>query len=158
MQVASRTIVRAVCMTLLIFFSCNCEGVPQGSFQMPPDRRDAEFEKYDFDTQYKIYICGQQKVEPPMMHLSLPFAREGGRIVPRLEAKLESAHDDLTIRDIVRLFRVMNDLGTYDVAADKSLMEELRSKVTGMKDPGWQKITENMLLKIQAKSSTNSTP
>ena len=151
MLVAARTTVCTVSMTLL-FFSCTCEGVPRGFFLMPPERQEAEFEKYDFDTQYKIYICGQQKVEPPMLHLASAFAREGGRIVPLLEAKLESAHNDLTIRDIVFVFKRMNDLGTYDVAGDKSLMGELREKVSTIKDPFWRHLTEDDLLAIREKS------
>ena len=156
MQVTSRTLVCAVWMTLLVC-SCTCGGVSNDFFLMPMEQRDVEFQKYDIETQYKIYICGQQR-EPPMLELSSPFAREGGRIVPLLKLKLESTDNDLRIRDIVRLFREMNDLGTYNVAADKSLMEELRSKVSEMKDPAWQKVTENMLLKIREKSPTNSKP
>ena len=156
MQLASRTIVSAVGMTLLVF-SCTCGGVPNEFFLMPAEQRNAEFQKYDIETQYKIYICGQQR-EPPMLELVSPFAREGGHIVPLLKAKLENTSNDSTIEDIVYLFKEMNNLGTYNVAADKPLMEELRSKVTGKKDPAWQKITENMLLKIQAKSPTNSKP
>ena len=49
MQLTSRTVVSAVCMTLL-YFSCTCDGVPKGFFDMPPDRRVAEFEKYDWRT------------------------------------------------------------------------------------------------------------
>ncbi len=156
MQVASRTIVCTVGMTLL-FFSCSCGGAPNEFFLMPAEQRDAEFQKYDIETQYKIYICGQQR-EPPMLELASPFAQEGGRIVPLLKMKLESTDNDLRIRDIVRLFREMNDLGTYNVAGDKSLMEELRSKVSGMKDPDWQKVTEKMLLEIREKSPVTSKP
>jgi hypothetical protein len=139
---------------LLLVFSCTCGGVPNEFFLLPNEQRDAEFQKYDLETQYKIYICGQKR-EPPMLELSSPFAQEGGRIVPLLKMKLESTDNDLRIRDIVRLFREMNDLGTYNVAGDKSLMEELRSKVGEMKDPNWQKVTENMLLEIREKPPTN---
>jgi hypothetical protein len=152
MQIASRT---TVCLgMLLLVFSCTCGGVPNEFFLLPNEQRDAEFQKYDLETQYKIYICGQKR-EPPMLELSSPFAQEGGRIVPLLKMKLESTDNDLRIRDIVRLFREMNDLGTYNVAGDKSLMEELRSKVGEMKDPNWQKVTENMLLEIREKPPTN---
>jgi hypothetical protein len=64
-------------MTLVIVF-CECRGIPKGFFLMPPEQQEAEFEKYDFDTQYKIYICGQQKVEPPMLELASALARDGG--------------------------------------------------------------------------------
>src|SRR5260370_186144 len=123
MQVTARTIACAVSMTLLVI-SCTCDGVPNEFFLMAPKQRDAEFEKYDLETQYKIYIWGQ-KGEPPMLGLVAPFASEGGRIVPLLKAKLESTNDDSTVEAIIYVFKEMNDLGTYDVAADKSLMEEL---------------------------------
>jgi len=153
-----RVIVCAVCMTLL-FFSCTCDGVPRGFFDMPSDRRVAEFEKYDFDTQYKIFICGQQKIEPPQLELAWRFACEGGRIVQPLEAKLENADDELTIRDIVLVFRAMNDLGTYDVAGDKSLTNKLRDKVSTLtvKDPFWWHEAEDNLLAIQKNSAKNTT-
>jgi hypothetical protein len=119
---------------------------------MPEKQRNAEFEKYDLDTQYRIYIYGSQQIEPPMIGLAWPLAREGGRIVQPLAAKLESADHDLTIRDIVFVFRVMNDLGTYDVAGDKSLMNKLREKVSAIKDPSWRIVTQDTLLAIQEKS------
>jgi hypothetical protein len=143
-------------MTLL-FFSCTCGGVPNEFFLMPPKQRDAEFQKYDLETQYKIYICGQKR-EPPMLGLASPLARQGGRIVPFLKAKLESADDDSTVENIVYVFAELNVRGTYDVAADKSLMEELRSKVGGMKDPDWQNMAQRNLLEIQEKSPTTSKP
>jgi len=151
MQISTRTTISAVCMTLFLV-SCTCDGVPKGFFLMPAAQQETEFEKYDFGTQYKIYICGSQKVEPSMLHLVSPFAREGRRIVPALEAKLESADKDLTIRDIVYVFREMNDLGAYDVAGDKSLMNKLRDKVSAIKDPAWRIVTENDLLAIREKS------
>jgi hypothetical protein len=155
MQLASRT---TVCLgMMLLLFSCTCGGVPNSFFLLPNEQRDAEFQKYDLETQYKIYICGQKR-EPPMFGLASPLAREGGRIVPLLKMKLEGTDNDLRIRDIVRLFREMNDLGTYNVAGDKSLMEELQSKVGEMKDPDWRKVTEKMLIEIREKPPETSKP
>ncbi len=132
---------KAVVGIILLILSCctpSHAGLPKGVsnkfFWMPEKQRNAEFEKYDLDTQYRIYIYGSQQIEPPMIGLAWPLAREGGRIVQPLAAKLESADHDLTIRDIVFVFRVMNDLGTYDVAGDKSLMNKLREK--GQRDKG----------------------
>src|SRR5579863_2539267 len=127
MQIASRT---TICLgMMLLLFSCTCGGAPNEFFLMPNEQRDAEFQKYDIETQYKIYICGQKR-EPPMFGLAAPLAREGGRIVPLLKAKLESADDDSTVQAIVYVFAEMNVLGTYNLAADKSLMEELRLRVS----------------------------
>jgi hypothetical protein len=156
MQVASRTIVCAVGMTLL-FFSCTCRGVPNEFFLLPSEQRDAEFQKYDLETQYKINICGQKR-EPPMSGLASPLARQGGRIVLFLKAKLENADDDSTVEDIVYVFAEMNVRGTYDLAADKSLMEELRLKVSRVKDPAWQNMIEKNLPEIQQKSPKTSMP
>jgi len=142
---------------MLLLFSCTCGGVPNEFFLLPPKQRDAEFQKYDLETQYKIYICGQQR-EPPMLGLVAPLAREGGRIVPLLKAKLESTNDDSTVEAIIYVFKEMNDLGTYDVAADKSLMEELRLKVSGIKDPAWQIMTERNFHEIREKPPETSKP
>lgn len=155
MQLASKTIC-AVGMMLLLF-SCTCGGVSNEFFLLPNEQRDAEFQKYDLETHYKIYICGQKR-EPPMLGLASPLAREGGRIVPFLKAKLESADDDSTVEDIVYVFAEMNVRGTYDLAADKSLMEELRLKVSRVKDPAWQNMIEKNLPEIQEKSPTTSKP
>lgn len=155
MQIASRTTV--FLGMVLLLFSCTCGGVPNEFFLLPNEQRDAEFQKYDLETQYKIYICGQKR-EPPMFGLASPLAREGGRIVPLLKAKLESADDDSTVQAIVYVFAEMNVQGTYDLAADKSLMEELRLKVSRVKDPAWQNMIEKNLPEIQEKSPTNSKP
>jgi hypothetical protein len=149
---------RLVGILLLILSCCTSShaGLPKGFsnefFWMPENQRNAEFEKYDFDTQYKIYIYGTQQIEPPMIGLAWPLARQGARIVQPLEAKLESADDDLTIRDIAFVFRVMSDLGTYDVAGDKPLMEKLRMKVSAMKNPSWRLVTEDSLRAIREKT------
>lgn len=127
------------------------KGVTNEFFWMPPKQRDAAFEKYDFEDQYKIYMYGCQQIEPPTIGLAWPLAREGASIVQPLEAKLRNANDDLTITYIVFVYRVMNDLGTYNVASNKSLMEELREKVSAMQDPTWRVMTENTLLEIREK-------
>jgi hypothetical protein len=93
-----------------------------------------------------------------MFGLASPLAREGGRIVPLLKAKLESADDDSTVQAIVYVFAEMNVRGTYDLAADKSLMEELRLKVSRVKDPAWQNMIEKNLPEIREKSPKTSKP
>lgn len=152
-RVAVQAVVGVISMLLLL--SCRTshharlpEGFSNEFFWMPEQQRNAEFEKHDFDIQYRIYIYGSQEIEPPVIGLAWQLAWEGGRIVQPLEAKLESADDDLTIRDIILVFRVMNDLRTYNVAGDKSLMEKLREKATAIKDPSWWIITENNLHEI----------
>jgi hypothetical protein len=154
LPVTTRIAIGTFCILLLV--SCTCEGVPKGFFRKPPDQQDAEFLKYDFDTQYKIYICGNQSVEPPMMHLASAFASEGTSVVNPLRKKLENATRDKDVRDIVRVFRVMSDLATYNVAADKPLMQELRLKVSDMRDDFWRELAEENLAAIREKSQKKS--
>ncbi len=146
---------------LLLLFSCTSgyAGLPKGIsnefFRKPEGQRNAEFAKYDFNAQYDIYIYGCQQMEPPVMGLGWQLARQGAKIVPQLESKLASAPDDLTIRDIVLVFRAMQDLRTYDVAEDKALMDELLEKTSAMKNPSWRIITEDNLQAIRQKSLKN---
>jgi len=79
------------------------------------------------------------------MELAGTFASEGQSVVPYLKSKLAAAQDDLTIRDLVMVFKQMNILKTYDVAHDQELMILLKSKSLTMKDEKWKSIVENMI-------------
>lgn len=118
---------------------------------MPEDQRDAEFLKQDFDTQYKIYIYGSQEIEPPVMGLAWVLAKQGGKIVQPLQAKLEAADDDFTIRDILLVFVAMSQLETYDVAGNKPLMQELLEKSGEIKDPSWAIVAQDDIHEITFK-------
>ena len=111
------------------------EGFSYEFFWMPKEQRDAEFLKQDFETQYKLYIYGSQEIEPPVIDLAYTMAKQGEKIVQPLEAKLDSADDDPTIQDIVFVFAAMSELETYDVPANKPLMQKLLEKQGAVKDP-----------------------
>jgi len=111
------------------------EGFSNKFFWLPTQQRYAEFEKQDFETQYRIYIYGSQEIEPPDIGLAWVFAKQGGKIVQLLEAKLDSADDDATIQNIVFVFAAMSDLEAYDVPANKPLMQKLLEKQGAVKDP-----------------------
>jgi hypothetical protein len=128
-------------------------GISNEFYWMPQAQRDAKFEKYDFDAQYKIYIYGCQVIEPPALGLARPLARRGASIVQPLESKLNRANDDLTIRDIVYLFLQMNNWSTYDVLDDQQLMDDLKLKVSEMKDSAWRIIAEEQLDAIREKKA-----
>jgi hypothetical protein len=144
----------ALAITLMLA-TCTYAGVPKGFFSMSRIRRDAEFSKYDFDTQYDIYIRGMQEIEPPMVELSTSFAREGKEIVQPLRTRLERANKDRTVYDIVLVFHNMQILGTYDVASDKSLVQEMLLKLSAMRDPFWRLMTQDSILDIE-KTAKNS--
>ena len=135
--------------------ACTCKGVPKEFFLLSPEKQRVEFEKYDFDTQYDIFICSQQKVEPPELELATLFASKGTAIIRPLEMKLNETRDDRTIRDIVFVFSEMSRQGTYDVASDKSLLNELQRKTSAIRDPTVRFITEESLHGIQTKSGND---
>lgn len=130
------------------------KGISDDFFWMPNSERSAIFEKYDFESQYQVYIYGCQVIEPPALGLADELAKQGASIVKPLESKLNAASDDLTIRDIAYVFREMNDLRTYDVLHDEQLMDKLLLKASGMKNAAWRIIVEEDLDKIREQKAT----
>jgi len=114
-------------------------------FVAPIDQQLETFPSYDFETQYRLYIYGNQKVEPPALYLIRPFAAEGATIVEPLQRRFVMASDEATIRDIVLVFADMKHLGSYDVTGDKALMDMMWQRVGRMKDEFWREFCEREL-------------
>jgi len=74
------------------------------------------------------------------MELASPIAERGAAAVPFLIDQLNASADDIAVRDILLIFEMMDASGSYNVNADTALMGVLASKVSGMKDKGWQAI------------------
>ncbi len=72
------------------------------------------------------------------MDLANPIAERGATAVPFLLDQLNSKPDDITLRDILLIFERMANSKSYDVKSDAALMTTLASRVSGMKDHGWQ--------------------
>jgi len=114
----------------------------------PIKERIAAFDSYSIDDQYQIFICGNQMLHPPAIYLARPFAGRGESAVPLLKEKLIQAGDDLTIRDIVRVFVEMKRLSTYDASKDAFLAALISRKVAGMHDSGWRGIAQKNVNEI----------
>lgn len=127
----------------------DCAELANTFFRKPLRITISEFSDYDVDKQYAIYICGNQYMHPPMIHLAEPFAKQGEKVVDFLKARLLEADDDLTIRDIVLVFAEMNRQESYDVPGDSDLMRVLEEKVRSMKDPFWRQLSEQKLNRIR---------
>jgi hypothetical protein len=123
----------------------NCDQWTTTFFREPMPKQMSDFARFPVDTQYAIYLCGNQIIHPPAMHLGTPFAAEGGAVVPFLKQKLSQARDDITIRDIVRVFTQMQVQKTYDVIGDRELITLMNSSIAKMRDPGWRQVTQNMI-------------
>ena len=80
----SLTTIRGTAIALTILLLCGAfsraEQLPKGIsnefYWLPQAQRDAIFEKYDFDSQYRIYIYGCQVIEPPVLDLARPLAKQ----------------------------------------------------------------------------------
>lgn len=130
-----------------------CAGVDQTLFQGSSlASRMHRFEAMPVESQYQAYICGNQKVHPPAVYLAAPLAAHGQLAVEYLINKLKDAADDLTIRDIAAVFAEMSRSGTYSVGKNKRVTDLLRLKISGMKSPGWQQATLEMLRDIEART------
>lgn len=110
-----------------------------------------QFSSYDLDTQYKIFVCGNQ-YEIPSFNLQIEFANEGARAVPFLQEKLRQSEVDLTTWDIVGVFSLMSASHQYDVRQDPSVMSLLRDKVRAIHDPNMRSAAQSQLDMISADS------
>lgn len=103
-------------------------------------RAERAFVNFPLEKKYDVMICGSQGIHPPSLEFAFLFAREGARGAELLQQRLLENTDDLTVRDIANALLRMQELGTYDVIADKRLMELLELRVNGMKNESWRDV------------------
>jgi hypothetical protein len=125
-----------------------CRQLAETFFEKPLRQTIADFAQYDLPRQYEIYICGNQYMHPPALHLAAPFAAEGSRAALFLRDKLRSSSDDVTTRDIIRVFAEMQRQQSYDVAGDVQLMSLLRERADTVSNKYWRQYVSNLVAKI----------
>lgn len=118
-----------------------CRSILKSFFRLPIKERMTHFSLYEAHDQLRIFICGNQTLHPPAIYLSGAFAQQGEVAVPVLKEGLAEAQDDLTIRDILLVFREMQRRRTYDVAGDPDLVQLISSKAASVKDPDWRRVS-----------------
>ena len=89
------------------------------------------FESLEAETQYRVYICGQQATLPPI-NFGYELARQGERTARHLRVKLASSEHDRTILDIIYVFSLMTDVSDYDPKSDVAMMRLLDENIKGM--------------------------
>lgn len=114
-------------------------------FEKTQKERLAIFRGVDLEVQYLLLRCGNQVIHPPMMSLADEFARNGSIGVEFLKKRLLERNDDLTVRDIIRVFVEMTKQKTYDVKGDVELVDIIVSAINRMRDSGWRQICNYML-------------
>ena len=84
------------------------------------------------------------------MHLAQALSQGGQPGVDYLRKRLEGSRGDHTISDIVFVFELMARQGTYDVAADKVLMDVITQAIPRVKNSFWRQNSEAALGRIRA--------
>lgn len=109
------------------------------------------FRGYDLETQFELFIVGNQIVHPPTLHLAREIAKRGPSLVPFLRRKLATTKNELTIRDIVLVLVEMDHLKLYDVSKD-TLLIALAEKRTASMQSLWKSTTQRYVEEIRNSS------
>lgn len=112
-------------------------------------RAQREFVNFPLEKKYDVLICASQGTHPPRLEFASLFATEGARGAGLLQGHLRENTDDLTVRDIAYALLRMQELGTYDVIADKTLVGLLELRVNGMKNESWRDIALESLTQLR---------
>jgi hypothetical protein len=128
---------------------CDSRWIPTFFRKIPLIERPEKFQTYSIEEQYSIFICGNQRWHPPELDLAASFALNGKAGVDFLKVKLSHAKDDLTIRDIILVFREMCRQKSYNVKADNELMGLITDSVAKIKDNDWKQVTQQWVEDIQ---------
>ncbi len=113
-----------------------------------------EFSKLDLETQYTIFICGQQRMGPlGRPELSEAMAMEGAPAEIFLRHKLVDARDDLTIRDVIFVLTLMQLRGTFRISDDPGLIELLRTKAASIRYGDYRRMVEGWIAEVENSDS-----
>ena len=112
-------------------------------------RAQREFVNFPLEKKYDVLMCASQGTHPPRLEFASLFATEGARGAALLQKHLREETDDLTVRDIAYTLLKMEQLGTYDVLANKKLMGLLELRVSEMKNEGWRNVTLGHLKQLR---------
>jgi hypothetical protein len=126
-----------------------CPGLARTYFAHGTQVVERDIASHDLDTQYTIYICGNQYMHPPWM-LTEGFVARGGTAASYLKRKLmDPGIPDPTVRDIVDVFADMARQSTYDVKGDSSLVALMESRSARIRAPEWRAYVQGKVREIR---------
>lgn len=105
-------------------------------------------EKYPLEQQYRIYLYGNQVIHPPATGLAIPLAKKGKPALHFILNELKKSQNDLDFRDSLIVVQSMQSGGYYDVCGDSVSMSALRENQAKIRNPGWQRVYEQMLYDV----------
>jgi hypothetical protein len=125
-----------------------CRALVHSFFKMSHKVQLAAFPQLSLERQYVSYICGMRNIHPPTLYLAEAFAKEGKNSFPFLAKKMTETKNDATFRDILHVFGEMQRTKTYDVYAEKELLQVMNSRAAAMPDKFWRDYTQRLIGKI----------
>lgn len=90
-----------------------------------------------------------QTIHPQPLYLAA-FAKEGGKAFPLLANKLIETQNDSNFRYIVYVLSEMQSRKTYDVVAEKDLMQYMEKRASEIQHEFWRGYTKKLVEKIQS--------
>ncbi len=126
-----------------------CKTLARTYFAKPLRQTVVGLAEKPLSEQYAIYICGNQYMHPPALHLAAPFAAEGAPVATFLHEKLAATSDDLVIRDIVRVFVEMQRQHSYDIQSDRRLMAVIRAKSAAISSQYWREYVGTLVFRLE---------
>lgn len=127
----------------------DCSKIIKTFYKLSDNKQISAFGSYNVEQQYEIYICGNQKVHPPAIYLAWLFSREGETIVEFLRKKLEAAHGDMTIYNIILVYNYMNRDKIYNVADNSELMLSIETAAKRVEDDFFRGMSEQAVNQIR---------
>lgn len=148
---------RTLLCTLTVLLNSACAGAPQCKRWYPlifkgDEARRLELRGYDLATQYEVYICAMNHLEPPKLVMSRDIAMNGIGAIEFLEGKLRDGKADWEIFDVVSVLFQMKADGYYDVAVNQTLMLDMQRKIEGMSEGIYKIRAQDLLQRIQRKA------
>lgn len=79
--------------------------------------------------QVATYLCVVRKTHPPRIGLARVLAERGESVARAVLGAIESEENRLSMPQLLLVLVAMKRAGTYDISADRRLMDDLRMQV-----------------------------
>jgi hypothetical protein len=134
-----------ICMQLA---GCAGKSFERDFFSGPIPDRNNRLSKYDLDSQWKLYLYGNQKIHPPTTELAEAFKNGGEPVFKFVIEKLDKTENELDYRDALGIFDAMQRSGSYRICEDKENLFKVINYKNKFKDQDWKNIYLKMLLQL----------
>ena len=125
-------IIRAFLVIWMLLVGCIDYSQYEEFFRLDMDEQEEAIKGYSLDDQVEIYLISERWPERPTLALAL--AENGAKIIPALTGRLTQAQNAWDKIALLNVFRSMEAMGSYSVAADDTLMQMLDREASSISD------------------------